>query len=278
MRRIIGFVLLLSSGLAVLARSANGQATPSSDEARSCFGFSFGPWTPPLDWHGSGHAGSPASVSYPLAPGSREWAAAPFSPSMKGTLMLFPSWWPAGVSVTLPERALAVGDTGEGRATALVANGTTPSTAAVRAWRIRCGAPSGDGTTASIAATSLAPTLDSRALVGTWRGTSTCLARRAPCGSDSVVYRIAAAGESSDSVSLAQSTIGARGERRNGALLCHYDAMSAILTCDAPEGTLRLAVRRTELGGRLTRRDGVDLRYVHVRRVPLTQGGRRPAP
>jgi hypothetical protein len=26
-------------------------------------------------------------------------------------------------------------------------------------------------------------------------------------------------------------------------------------------------VRGTELGGRLTRRDGLDLRYVHVRRV-----------
>ena len=111
-----------------------------------------------------------------------------------------------------------------------------------------------------------ARTPDDRLPTGTWRGTSICLTRHGQCGRDSVVYRIAATG-APDSVSLAASTIGVRGERPTGQLRCRYDATSAILGCDAPEGVLRLAVRETELGGRLTRRDGVDLRYVHVRRA-----------
>jgi hypothetical protein len=93
------------------------------------------------------------------------------------------------------------------------------------------------------------------------------LARRRQCGEDSVVYRVRAVAGASDSVSLAMSTISTRRERPTGELLCRYDAASKILSCDSPAGVLRLAVRGAELGGRLTRRDGVDLRYVYVRRA-----------
>jgi hypothetical protein len=268
MRRVFGFVLLVVSSLAALAIAARGQAAPFSVEPGSCFGFSFGTWTPPLDWNASGHEGSPANFSSPLAAGGREWAAAPSSPSANGTMMIFPSWWPVGVMITLPERALALGDTAQGRATALVANGTAPSTSAVRAWRIPCGAPRGGSTTAASAAAATAPTANDRIPIGSWRGTSTCLTRHAQsCGSDSVVYRIAAIAGTPDSASLAVSALRMHRERPTGELRCRYDAASAILSCDAPGGILRLAVRANELGGRLTRGDGVDLRYVHVRRT-----------
>jgi len=268
MRRIIGFVLFVVATLATLTRTARAQAAVSAAEAATCYGFSFGPWTPPLDWHASGHEGTRESISVPLAAGGRAWADELTHPDAHGTMLLFPAWWPVGVSVALRAQALVLGDTVDGRATALVGNGyATPSRAAVRAWLVPCGAPRGRSSTADTAGASTARLFDDRLPVGTWRGTSTCLTRQERCGTDSVVYRIAALDSMPDSMSLAATTIGARGERRTGELRCRYDAPSAILSCDAPAGVLRLAVRGSEIGGRLTRRDGVDLRYVLVRRV-----------
>ena len=268
MRRLFGIVLLLASSLAALTSAARAQSSAPLAEAGNCFGFSFGQWSPALDWHASGHAGTPAGHSSPLAPGGREWAAAPISPTAEGMIILFPAWWPAGVSIALPAGALAPGDTAEGRATAMVANGSTASSAAVRAWRVRCGDARVEGSTRGAVSGATPPRSTGATLAGTWRGTSTCLSRKGqPCGSDSVVYRIAAIADTTDSVSLATSTLHARAERPAEMLRCRYDAFSFILSCDTPNGLLRLSVRGTGMGGRLTGRDGVDLRYVHVRRA-----------
>lgn len=267
MQRNVGLILLAASCFLALTGSVRAQGTSSAVEPGSCLGFSFGPWTPPLDWHASGHAGTPATVTSPLAPGSREWAAAPIQPDAEREMLLFPSWWPVGVSVALSRYSFVLGDTVEGRATALVANGVTPSTAAVRAWRVRCeDSRAGSAAPASTGAATV-QTVHDHLPIGTWRGTSICLAAHRQCGSDSVVYRITATAGAPDSVSLAASIIGMRGERPTGELRCRYDAVSAILSCDTPNGILRLAIRENELGGRLTRGDGVDLRYVHVRRA-----------
>jgi hypothetical protein len=261
MRRVFGFVLTAAASLAALTGAARAQTTVSAGEAATCFGFSFGAWTPPLDWHGSGHERTPDSISTPLASGGRGWAAELTHPDQDGTMLLFPSWWPVGVKVALPPRALAPGDTVEGLATALVGNGfVTPSRAAVHAWLVPCGASRSEAAKLTPASATTAPT-------GTWRGTSICLTQKRQCGRDSVVYRIAAIPGAPDSILLATSSIGVRGERPTGELRCRYDATSAILSCDAPAGVLRLAVRGAELGGRLTRHDGVDLRYVYVRRA-----------
>ena len=266
--RMLGFVLWAAVSLAAITGTARAQAVVSADEAATCFGFSFGPWTPPLDWHASGHERSPDSIKAPLASGGRGWAAELNHPDQDGTMLIFPSWWPVGVKIALPARTLAGGDTVNGRATALVGNGfVTPSRAAVRAWLVPCGSPRGKSARLPPAgATNASPS--GGAPIGTWRGTSTCLSRQGrSCGSDSVAYRIVASDSTADSLSLEMSTIAAHGERRARELPCRYDAFSALLTCDAPDGILRLAVRGTELGGRFTRQDGVDLRYVYVRRV-----------
>jgi hypothetical protein len=261
MQRVFGFLLLAALSLAAITRTARAQAAVSANEAATCYGFSFGAWTPPLDWHASGHARTPDSISTPLASAGRGWAAELTHPDQDGTMLLFPSWWPVGVKVALPARALAPGDTLAGLATALVGNGfVTPSRAPVRAWLVRCGAPRGQSSRLAPVAAATAPT-------GTWRGTSICLAQKKQCGRDSVVYRIAATGGAPDSVSIAASTIGTRGEKATGQLRCRYDATAAILSCDAPAGVLRLAVRGTEIGGRLTRPDGIDLRYVYLQRA-----------
>ena len=261
MRRILVFALFAVSSLAAITRPARAQAAVSAGAAATCFGFSFGAWTPPLDWHASGHERTPDSITTPLASAGRGWATELTHPDQDGTMLLFPSWWPVGVKVALGARALTPGDTVDGLATALVGNGfVTPSRAPVRAWLVPCGTPRSKSA-------GLAASVNASALTGTWRGTSICLARHGQCGRDSVAYRIDSILGAPDSVSLAASTIGATGERSTGTLRCRYDVTRAILSCDAPAGVLRLAVRGSELGGRLTRHDGVDLRYVYVRRA-----------
>jgi hypothetical protein len=267
MRSSLCFVLFVAASLAATTSAVRAQTAPSSADAATCLGFSFGPWTPPLDWHVAGHARTPDSISVGRAPGDRGWATSLNHPAADGTMLLFPSWWPVGVTVALPARALAPGDTVEGRAMALVANGTTSPSAVVRAWLVPCGASRGGRGAPTSANATTAPTANEHLPTGTWRGTSICLTSQRRCGRDSVVYRIGAIAGAPDSVSLAASIVAPRVERATGELRCRYDWTSAILYCDAPAGVLRLAARGGELGGRLTRRDGVDVRYVYVRRV-----------
>ena len=55
-------------------------------------------------------------------------------------VMLFPKWWPVGVTVALPTRRPAPGDTVTGRAQALVSDVRAKiPTSRVRAWAVPCG-------------------------------------------------------------------------------------------------------------------------------------------
>jgi hypothetical protein len=54
--------------------------------------------------------------------------------------LLFPPWWPAGISVKFATKPTSPNDTIAGRAVALVADGRKrPPTTAVRLWRVPCG-------------------------------------------------------------------------------------------------------------------------------------------
>ena len=99
MRRVLVFALFAASSLAAITRTAGAQTAVSADEAATCFGFSFGAWTPPLDWHASGHERTPDSIVTPLASAGRAWAAELTHADEDGTMLLFPSWWPVGVEV-----------------------------------------------------------------------------------------------------------------------------------------------------------------------------------
>lgn len=120
-------------GAAAPRASARAQAP-----AGTCLAFEFGTWAPPLDWSAAGHSGRPASHD-PLAPNGRSWAAE--LPSGADTLLiLFPDWWPAGVSLAFPRRLTTTADTLRGVARALVADSRLPvPTAPVRAWTVPCG-------------------------------------------------------------------------------------------------------------------------------------------
>ncbi|MFL5612920.1 MAG: hypothetical protein ACJ796_04590 [Gemmatimonadaceae bacterium] len=111
---------------------------PTPDE---CYGFKFGGWSPPLksvastynpgyDPTTSAPAGSPRDWAARVATG-RASAVAPDS-----VLLLFPAWWPAGVSIEWLEQR---GDTLLGRAVALVADGRVKNpVSTVRGVRVAC--------------------------------------------------------------------------------------------------------------------------------------------
>ncbi len=104
-----------------------------------CFRFVFGEWNPPLDAKTAGHAPLPSASSLPHAPGGRDWA---FSDSTTRDiqLMLYPSFWPAGVVVRFPHVPRTLDDTVRGRALALVADGRVESPEAdALAWLVPCG-------------------------------------------------------------------------------------------------------------------------------------------
>ena len=135
---------MVSGLLAIgIARSGLAQTAPAPDRAEPavCLGFSFGPWTPPLDWRLAGHETAVDSSLVPRAPNGRGWAApTPGITPADTTLMLFPAWWPVGVQVVLSTRPPAPGDTVSGQAFALVADGRRdPPTTRVRAWQVPCG-------------------------------------------------------------------------------------------------------------------------------------------
>jgi len=128
---------LASLLLATVASHARAQA---ADEPSVCLGFAFGSWTPALDWRGAGHQTALDPSVHQRADDGRDWATTQ-AVQDEHTIILLPSWWPAGVSVTLPTRTPAPGDTVTGRALAYVGDGRRKApTSEVRAWRVSCGA------------------------------------------------------------------------------------------------------------------------------------------
>jgi len=124
------------------AAAADTTGAPNDERERAggeCFRFVFGEWKPPLDSKAAGHVSFPPADSLPQAPGGRDWA---FSDSTASDLqlMLYPSFWPAGVSVRFPRSPHVPGDTVRGRALALVADGRVRSPEAdAMAWLVPCG-------------------------------------------------------------------------------------------------------------------------------------------
>ena len=119
-----------------LARSQ--QLPPRRDEPTVCLGFTFGQWTPALDWKAAGHATQINPATHQRADDGRDWATTQ-AVQDEHTIVLLPSWWPAGVNVTLPNRAPAPGDTVFGTAFAFVADGRRKAPSAkVWAWRVSC--------------------------------------------------------------------------------------------------------------------------------------------
>ena len=133
-------LLLLAVLAFVRLRPGGAQSVvPADSEPPVCLGFSFGTWTPALNWKGAGHGEMPEAKTLQHAPSGRDWASDAGAGQPDTLLILYPAWWPAGVRVDLPTRTPAPGDTVVGRASAFVANGEVKAPQAkVRAWRVPC--------------------------------------------------------------------------------------------------------------------------------------------
>lgn len=118
--------------------SDSGAADRPDSGWGDCYRFIFGEWTPPLDAQAAGHAPFPPAESLPRAPDGRGWAQSD-STAHDMQLMLYPSFWPAGVSVRFPHAPRTLSDTVHGRAIALVADGHVRSPEAdAMAWLVPC--------------------------------------------------------------------------------------------------------------------------------------------
>lgn len=115
-----------------LATRADSGSAPSA-----CWRFAFGEWTPPLDWSKAGHAGDSAGVAARVqrardsvydndSAGARRNAMTIEYTKQGMLVVLYPPWWPAGVSLTF-DSTLAGGREMAGTAVALVADGTRAS-------------------------------------------------------------------------------------------------------------------------------------------------------
>ena len=134
----------LCASLALLAIGGGGLGAqtgqpPKPSDPAECYGFSFGKWTPPLDWQLSGHGALLDSARVPRAPNGRGWAASDIEVPSDTSLLLFPPWWPAGVLVVFKTKPTKLGDTAAGEAMAFVADARKqPSTSSIRGWLVRC--------------------------------------------------------------------------------------------------------------------------------------------
>ena len=138
MSQLLTLTLALSVALLATPALARAQQQPQRDEPPVCLGFTFGLWTPALDWKAAGHQTTIDPAMHQRADDGRDWATTQ-AVQDEHTIMLLPSWWPAGVSVTLPNRSPAVGDTVVGSAFAYIADGRKKApTAKVWAWRVPC--------------------------------------------------------------------------------------------------------------------------------------------
>src|SRR4051812_21815224 len=128
---------LLSLAAVMLGAPLSAQQPDTT--AAVCLGFSFGVWTPALDWRGAGHGAAPDTSGLARTAENRDWAVNGMPGVEDSVLILYPRWWPAGVTVTLPTRRPAPGDTIVGTARALVADGRRANPVSrVRAWAVPC--------------------------------------------------------------------------------------------------------------------------------------------
>jgi len=102
------------------------------------------------------------------------------------------------------------------------------------------------------------------ALLGTWRGTSSCTVHPSPCNDESVVYRISA-GSRSDSAAVDARKVVNGQEEGMGILACRFVAPNQ-LRCTIPRGEWRFSVRADSLTGELLLADSTRYRTVRAGR------------
>lgn len=141
MIRLVAAMFALAGAAIMTPAQAQSDSLPPPG---ACWRFSFGEWTPPLDWSRAGHTGEASTMAQRVRSARdsifvRDTNAVNSNPmhwerTAHGfRLLLFPPWWPVGVLVTFDSTALTAQEL-TGEAVAMAADGASnPSRARVRA-------------------------------------------------------------------------------------------------------------------------------------------------
>src|SRR5690348_18157902 len=94
--------IAIAAILIAIPALVKAQAQQQGDEPPVCLGFTFGQWTPTLDWKAAGHQTRIDPATHQHADDGRDWATTQ-AVQDEHTIMLLTSWWPAGDSVRSEE-------------------------------------------------------------------------------------------------------------------------------------------------------------------------------
>lgn len=101
-------------------------------------------------------------------------------------------------------------------------------------------------------------------IVGTWRGSSTCLVKGSACRDEVNVYRFSKLGERPGSFSVIASKVVEGKEIVMGRADWTYDAGKHLLECESPE--IRMVVDGNRMEGNLTLPDGTAYRRISLKK------------
>lgn len=103
-------------------------------------------------------------------------------------------------------------------------------------------------------------------IVGTWRGSSTCMVKDSPCHDEINVYRVAEIPGKPDFASVTGSKVVDGKEIVMGTSEWKYDPEKKVLEWEGPHGTFRLTVQGEKMEGTLSDKDGAVYRRILLKK------------
>ena len=105
------------------------------------------------------------------------------------------------------------------------------------------------------------------ALVGDWRGTSTCVVRESACRDEDSLYHFSALTNKRGAVSLKADKIVDGKPATMGISNCDLDAAKSGITCPLPSASLNFHVKGKEMTGTMTLSNGTLWRKLSLNKV-----------
>ncbi len=116
---------------------------------------------------------------------------------------------------------------------------------------------------AAVLATMQSPNTADDALVGNWRGDSTCLVRPSACVDEKALYHIKKL-DQPNQYSVQGDKIVSGQPVNMGTFDCVFAPAKQDLSCQLPKGAIHLALRGTRLEGAMTLADGTPWRNISL--------------
>jgi hypothetical protein len=105
------------------------------------------------------------------------------------------------------------------------------------------------------------------AVVGDWRGTSTCVLRESACHDEDSLYHFSAVAVNSHAVSLKADKIVDGKPVTMGTGNCDFDSAKLQITCPLPSASLAFHVQGKEMTGTMTLSNGTLWRKLSLKKV-----------